>query len=331
MKLTYKSAGVDIDKARLFVEAVKRFTRSTKRTGATGKIGGFGGTFELRLTKYKNPVLVSSTDGVGTKLKVAFLVDKHDTVGIDLVAMNVNDVVTYGAEPLFFLDYISTGKIDKKILIDVVKGIAEGCKQAGCTLVGGETAEMPGFYKEGEYELAGFCVGVTEKSEIIDGSRIKVGDIALGLGSNGLHSNGYSLVRRVFPQAKLKSLSNELLRPTRIYVNPILALKKKVKIKGIAHITGGAFLEKVPRIIPRDKSIVIVKGSWPVPYIFKLIQTEGKIVEQEMYRTFNMGLGMIVVISPKDVKAARDLLAHFGIKSWIVGSILKGKGEVKVI
>lgn len=331
MGLTYKSAGVDIDKANIFVKAIKKLVRSTARPGATGRIGGFGGTFELKLVKYKNPILVSSTDGVGTKLKVAFLVNKHDTVGVDLVAMNVNDIVTYGAEPLFFLDYISTGKIDKKILVDVVKGVAEGCREAGCALVGGETAQMPSFYKEGEYDLAGFCVGVTEKDEIINGSKIRVGDIALGLESNGLHSNGYSLVRRIFSQSKLKSLSRELLKPTRIYVKPILALRKKVKIKSIAHITGGAFLEKVPRIIPKDKSIVIVKGSWPVPNIFKLIEKQGRVAEREMFRTFNMGLGMIVVISPKDFKTAKDLLAHFGIKSWIVGSILKGKGEVKII
>lgn len=331
MGLTYKSAGVDIDKANIFVEAVKKLAGSTKRTGASAKIGGFGGTFELKSAKYENPVLVSSTDGVGTKLKVAFLVNKHDTVGIDLVAMNANDVVTTGAEPLFFLDYIATGKIDKRVLVDVVRGIAEGCRQAGCALVGGETAEMPGFYREGEYDLAGFCVGVTEKDEIISGSKIKVGDIVLGLESNGLHSNGYSLVRRVFSQSRLKSLSKELLRPTKIYVKPVLALKRKVNIKGIAHVTGGAFLEKIPRIVPKDKSFVIVKGSWPVPNIFKLIQREGKIAEQEMYRTFNMGLGMIVVISPKDVRAARDLLAAFGINSWNVGSVLRGKGEVKLI
>lgn len=331
MGLTYKSAGVDIGEANLFVDAVKRLARSTRRAGASGKIGGFGGTFELNLAKFKNPVLVSSTDGVGTKLKVAFLANRHDTVGIDLVAMNVNDVLTAGAEPLFFLDYIATGRIDKKALVDVVKGIAQGCRQAGCALVGGETAEMPGFYKGGEYDLAGFCVGAVEKKEMIDGSKIKVGDIVLGLESNGLHSNGYSLVRKIFPQSKLKSLSKELLKPTRIYVKPILALKKKVKIKGIAHITGGAFLEKVPRIVPKNKSLVIVRASWPVPSIFKLIQKEGKVAEREMYRTFNMGLGMIIVISPSDFKAAKDILARFGIKSWAVGSILKGRGEIKII
>lgn len=331
MGLTYKRAGVDIDKANIFVEAVKKLASSTKRPGASAKIGGFGGTFELKLAKYENPVLVSSTDGVGTKLKVAFLVNRHDTVGIDLVAMNANDVVTTGAEPLFFLDYIATGKIDKRVLVDVVRGIAEGCRQAGCALVGGETAEMPGFYREGEYDLAGFCVGVTEKDEIINGSKIKVGDIVLGLESNGLHSNGYSLVRRVFSQSRLKSLSKELLRPTKIYVKPVLALKRKVNIKGIAHVTGGAFLEKIPRIVPKDKSFVIVKGSWPVPNIFKLIQQKGRVSEQEMYRTFNMGLGMVVVISQKDLRAARDLLAGFGINSWNVGSVLKGRGEVKLI
>ncbi len=331
MRLTYKSEGVDRDVANVFVEAIKRFAKSTARPGAAGKIGSFGGTFELKLARYKNPVLVSSTDGVGTKLKLAFLANVHDTVGIDLVAMNANDVVTYGAEPLFFLDYISTEKIDKRVLVDVLKGIAYGCRQAGCALVGGETAEMPGFYKKGEYDLAGFCVGVVEKSKIIDGSKIRVGDIVLGLESNGLHSNGYSLVRKIFSQSKLKSLSNELLKPTRIYVKPILALKEKVRIKGIAHITGGAFLGKVPRIIPKDKSFVMVKGSWPVPNIFRLIEKEGRVAEREMYRTFNMGLGMVIVISPSNFKAARDLLAHFGINSWNVGSVLKGKGEVKII
>lgn len=331
MGITYKSAGVDIDKANAFVEAIKKLTKSTARHGAAGKIGSFGGTFELKSAKYKNPVLVSSTDGVGTKLKIAFLADKHDTVGIDLVAMNVNDVVTTGAEPLFFLDYIATGKIDKGVLVDVVKGIAEGCRQAGCALVGGETAEMPGFYKEGEYDLAGFCVGAVEKDEVIDGSRIRLGDLVLGLESSGLHSNGYSLVRRIFSQSKLKSLLRELLRPTRIYVKPILALKKKFDIKGIAHITGGAFLEKIPRIVPKDKSLVIIKGSWPVQRIFKIIEKEAEVAESEMYRTFNMGLGMIVVVSPKDFKAARDLLAEFGINSWNVGSIEKGRGEVRII
>lgn len=331
MGMTYKKAGVDIHKANVFVEAIKRYTRSTARPGATGGIGGFGGTFDLKAAGYKEPVLVSSTDGVGTKLKIAFLADKHDTVGIDMVAMNVNDVLTTGAEPLFFLDYIATGKIDKKVLADVVKGIAEGCRQAGCALVGGETAEMPAFYKRGEYDLAGFCVGAVEKDQMIDGSKMKVGDIVIGLESNGLHSNGYSLVRKVFSRAELKALSKELLRPTRIYVKPVLALKRKIKIKGIAHITGGAFLEKIPRIVPKDKRLTIIKGSWLIPDIFKRIQRKGKIAEKEMFRTFNMGLGMVIVIRPADFRAAKNVLDRFGINSWIVGSVEKGRGEVKIV
>lgn len=331
MGMTYKKAGVDISKASVFVEAIKRYAGLTVRPGATGRIGGFGGTFDLKAARYKDPVLVSSTDGVGTKLKIAFLVNKHDTVGIDMVAMNVNDVLTTGAEPLFFLDYIATGKIDKKTLVDVVKGIAEGCRQAGCALVGGETAEMPDFYKKGEYDLAGFCVGAVEKSRIIDGSNMKIGDIVVGLESNGLHSNGYSLVRKVFSQAELKALSKELLRPTRIYVKPILELKKKIKIKGIAHITGGAFLEKIPRIVPKDKRFVIIKGSWVVPDIFKRIQRNGRIAEKEMIRTFNMGLGMVIVIRPADFRTAKKIFDKFKINSWIVGSIEKGKGEVKIV
>ena len=230
MGMTYKKAGIDIRKANVFVGAIKRYTRATARKGANCKLGGFGGLFDLRAAGYKDPVLVSSTDGVGTKLKIAFLADRHDTVGIDMVAMNVNDILTTGAEPLFFLDYIATGKIDKKVLVDVVKGVAEGCRQAGCALIGGETAEMPAFYKEGEYDLAGFCVGAVERKEIIDSSKMKAGDIAVGLASNGLHSNGYSLVRRVFSQSEQRSLAKELLRPTKIYVKPILELKKKAKI-----------------------------------------------------------------------------------------------------
>ena len=331
MGMTYKKAGVDIRKANVFVGAIKRYTKLTARPGASGRIGGFGGTFDLKAAGYKDPVLISSTDGVGTKLKIAFLVDKHDTVGIDMVAMNVNDVLTTGAEPLFFLDYIATGKVDKKVLVDVVKGIAEGCRQAGCALVGGETAEMPAFYGRGEYDLAGFCVGAVERNRIIDGTNMKAGDIVVGLESNGLHSNGYSLVRKVFSRPELKALSKELLRPTRIYVKPVLELKRKIRIKGIAHITGGAFLEKIPRIVPKDKRLVIVKGSWAIPEIFMRIQAKGKIAEKEMFRTFNMGLGMVIVIRPEDFRAAKKVFDRYRIKSWVVGSIEKGRGEVKII
>lgn len=330
MGLTYKKAGVDIQKANVFVEAIQRYTQSTIRRGATGKIGGFGGIFDLKAAGYKDPLLVSSTDGVGTKLKIAFLANKHDTVGIDMVAMNVNDILTTGAEPLFFLDYIATGKIDKKILCDVVSGIAKGCQESGCALIGGETAEMPAFYKEGEYDLAGFCVGAVERRDIIDISSMRTGDIIVGLESNGLHSNGYSLVRKVFSEAKLRMLSGELLRPTRIYVKPILELKKKIKIKGIAHITGGAFEEKIPRIIPKDKKFKIIRGNWHVPLIFMQIQRKGKISEPEMFRTFNMGIGMIIVISPKDFEEAKKIFRKRRLKSWVIGSVEKGNGGIEI-
>lgn len=331
MGLTYKKAGVDIREGNRFVEAIKKYTKATARRGANCRLGGFGGLFDFKAAGYRDPILVSSTDGVGTKLKIAFLADKHDTVGIDMVAMNVNDVLTAGAEPLFFLDYLATGKIDRKVLAEVVKGIAEGCRQAGCALIGGETAEMPSFYKKGEYDLAGFCVGAVERKNIIDGSKMKAGDIAVGLASNGLHSNGYSLVRKVFSRLEQKALAKELLRPTRIYVRPILELKKKITIKGIAHMTGGAFFEKLPRIVPKDKTLVIEKGTWIVPEIFRRIQKKGRIGEVEMLRTFNMGLGMIIVISPEDFGAAKRVFDKREIDSWIIGSVSKGKGEIKII
>ncbi|KPK39838.1 MAG: phosphoribosylaminoimidazole synthetase [Omnitrophica WOR_2 bacterium SM23_29] len=330
-RLTYKKAGVDIDKANLFKQRFRALLRKSRGPLASKDIGGFGSPFVFHKERYKEPVLVSSSDGVGTKLKIAILAKRHDTIGIDAVAMNVNDILCLGAKPLFFLDYIAYSILDEDVLIDIVKGISNGCREAGCSLIGGETAQMPGWYKKGEYDVAGFCVGVAEKNEMIDGSKMKTGDIVVGLESNGLHSNGFSLVRKIFSQSKLKSLSKELLRPTRIYVKPVLALKERVKIKGIAHITGGAFLEKVPKIIPKDKSIVIVKASWPVPKIFRLIQNEGRVAEKEMYRTFNMGIGMLVVISPKDFKTAKNLLAKFKINSWIVGSVIKGGGEVRII
>lgn len=331
MGLSYKKAGVDIHGASRFVEAIKKYAATTARKGTNCKLGGFGGLFDLSAAGHKDPILVSSTDGVGTKLKIAFLADKHDTVGIDMVAMNVNDVLTTGAEPLFFLDYIATGRLEKRVLADVIKGIAEGCRQAGCALIGGETAEMPGFYKKGEYDLAGFCVGAVGRREIVDISKMEVGDIAVGLASNGLHSNGYSLVRRVFSRTEQRSLAGELLRPTRIYVKPVLELKKKIRIKGIAHITGGAFFEKLPRIVPKDKMLIIEKGAWMVPEIFRRIQRKGKIDEIEMFRTFNMGLGMIVVIPPEDFGEAKKIFDRSGIDSWIVGSVDKGRGKVKII
>ncbi|MFA5335530.1 MAG: phosphoribosylformylglycinamidine cyclo-ligase [Candidatus Omnitrophota bacterium] len=332
MALTYKKAGVDTVEAGRFVNAITKYTRSTTRKGAGCELGGFGGLFDLRAAGYRDPVLVSSTDGVGTKLKIAFLAGKHDTVGIDMVAMNVNDVLTTGAEPLFFLDYIATGRIERKVLEDVVKGIADGCRQAGCALIGGETAEMPAFYKAGEYDLAGFCVGAAERKNIVDSSKMKEGDIVVGLASSGLHSNGYSLVRKVFTPAEQKKLSKELLKPTKIYVKPVLELRKAVPVKGIAHITGGAFFEKLPRIVPEGKTLVIEKGSWEVPEIFGRIQRKGRIEEIEMFRTFNMGLGMIIVISPQDFGKTNKILGKWGVDSWIVGSVNKGtKGKVKII
>ena len=325
--LTYKNSGVDIDAADRFVKAIKPLTKG---------IGGFGGLCKLDTKKYKEPYLVASTDGVGTKLKIAFLAGKHDTVGIDLVGMNVNDVLCVGAKPLFFLDYIATGKIEKKVLVDVVKGIAEGCRQANCALVGGETAEMPGFYQHGEYDLAGFCVGVVEKSKAMNGSKIKAGDILIGIESNGLHSNGFSLVRKVFSKKELLQHANELLKPTRIYVKPILHLLSAIRyplsvIKGIAHITGGAFYDKIPRIIPKDLGIRIDKSSWPVPEIFKLIQEKGNVPEADMYRTLNMGIGMVLVIDKGSSNKIISYLAKQGLKSWIIGEVVRSKKEVQFV
>ncbi len=327
MKITYKKSGVDIAKADSFVEAIKPFTRG---------IGGFGGLYKFASRKYKEPYLVSSTDGVGTKLRIAFLCGKHDTVGIDLVGMNVNDVLCSGAEPLFFLDYIATGHIEKEVLTDVVKGIAAGCRQAGCCLVGGETAEMPGFYKEGEYDLAGFCVGVVDKKRVINGSKIRPGDIIIGLESNGLHSNGYSLVRKVFSQSELKKFSRELLKPTRIYVKPVLSLLSTINrglstIKGIAHITGGAFYDKIARVLPHNVNARIYKDSWVVPGIFRLIQNKGSITDKEMYHTFNMGIGMVLIVEPRAAKQIISRLSKFNLKSRIIGEIVKGKKQVEVV
>jgi phosphoribosylformylglycinamidine cyclo-ligase len=327
MRITYKKAGVDIAKADSFVEAIKPLTRG---------IGGFGGLYKFAAKQYKEPYLVSSTDGVGTKLKIAFLCGKHDSIGIDLVGMNVNDVLCSGAQPLFFLDYIATGKIDKKVLVDVVKGIAEGCRQAGCSLVGGETAEMPGFYKEGEYDLAGFCVGAVDKGKVINGSGIKQGDLIIGLESNGLHSNGYSLVRKIFSRSELKKYSRELLKPTRIYVKPVLSLLSAMEhrpgaIKGIAHITGGAFYDKIARILPRNTNAMIYKDSWEVPEIFRLIQEKGNVSDKDMYHTLNMGIGMVLIAKPQATNEIISRLSGFKIRSHVIGEISKGNKQVEVV
>ena len=329
-KITYKTAGVDIDKANRLVADYKRFASLTKRTGVVSGIGSFGGLFRPDFRKFKDPILVSSTDGVGTKLKIAFLVDKHDTVGYDLVAMSTNDILCSGAEGLFFLDYISTGKIKPYVLRGLVKGIARACRDAGYALIGGETAEMPGMYKQGEYDLAGFGVGIVDRKDIIDGSSIKTGDAVLGLASSGLHSNGYSLVRKVFTEKELKKYSEELLKPTILYSKPVLALRKKAGIKGIANITGGAFYDKIPRIIPKGMAVEIYKDSWQAGRIFSLIREKAGIDDREMYRTFNMGIGMVLVMAKCDVDIARRVLAQSGVKSHVIGEIVKGNKKVEI-
>jgi phosphoribosylformylglycinamidine cyclo-ligase len=340
MAITYKDAGVDIDAGDFFVRKIKPYVKSTFRPEVMTHIGGFGGLFALK--KYQNPVLVSGTDGVGTKLKIAFLTNKHDTVGIDLVAMCVNDIVVSGAEPLFFLDYFATGKLKPRTHADIVKGIAAGCKQAGCALIGGETAEMPSFYAEGEYDLAGFAVGVVEKKKIIDGSRIKPGNALIGLASSGLHSNGFSLVRKVLLEASGytvkdvlpelgKPLGNALLTPTRIYVKTILALQKEFDLRGLAHITGGGITENTPRMLPKGTAALIRKGSWNIPPVFNLIQQKAKIDDEEMYRDFNMGIGMVLAIPAKQADAVIKKANKLGEKAYLIGAIVKGKQVVKYL
>ena len=320
---TYKSSGVDVKIADRFVRGIEGLMSSTANAAVLKRPGAFGSLFALNQTQYKNPVLVSSTDGVGTKLLLAKLLNKHDTVGIDLVAMNVNDILCTGARPLFFLDYIACGEVRPKVLHEVVKGITEGCRQAGCALIGGETAEMPGLYQKEDYDLAGFAVGVVEKSKIIDGSAIAVGDQIIGLASSGLHSNGYSLVRKIFSPQKQRKLANQLLQPTRIYVRPVLEIVKKFTVKGIAHNTGGAFYEKLTKIVPAGKCLNIQKRSWDVPEIFRRIQKKGNVSEQEMFRTFNMGVGMILVVAAKDARPVRGILSQHKVSSWLIGDIVQ--------
>ncbi|MFH1678587.1 MAG: phosphoribosylformylglycinamidine cyclo-ligase [Candidatus Omnitrophota bacterium] len=334
--LTYKKAGVDIKKASLFKKKVASLARKSATAQVYKDIGGFGSFFSFPKNKYKNPILVSSCDGVGTKLKIATLVNKHDTVGIDAVAMNVNDLLCTGAQPLFFLDYIAYSKLDSDVLLDVVKGVNQGCIQSGCALIGGETAQMPGMYSQGEYDLAGFCVGVAEKEKIIDGSRIEAGDILIGIESNGIHSNGFSLVRKVFSKNELKRYGLELLRPTQIYVLPVLSLLSAKRyslseIKGITHITGGAFYDKIARILPDNLNAVIEKSSWQVPGIFKLLQNKGSIPEKEMFHTFNMGVGMVLVVGPEDEGRIKSALSRFNLNTWTIGKIVKGKKEVEIV
>ncbi len=328
--LTYKKAGVDIEEANKFVSDIQSLVKKTKRPGVLNNIGGFGGCFELAKGKYKHPVLVSSADGVGTKIKIAMIAGIHDTVGIDLVAMNVNDILAMGAEPLFFLDYIAAGKLSRKKMVDIVRGVSKGCTDAGCALIGGETAEMPAIYKKDEYDLAGFCVGVADKNKIITGSRIKSKDVLLGLASSGLHSNGYSMVHKVFTKAQIKRKAKELLEPTKIYVKEVLSVIRCFDVHGIAHITGGAFYEKLMKIFPKDLSVIIKKDSWVVPEIFKTMQKIASIKETEMYRTFNMGIGMVLVVSLDEAKKIQNHLRRFKLKSWIIGEVSKSHGRSRI-
>jgi phosphoribosylformylglycinamidine cyclo-ligase len=328
-RVTYKKAGVDIDAADRFIRMIKPLVRTTGRPEVLGGIGGFSGLFKPRLAGMKKPVLVSSTDGVGTKLLIAAMVNKYDTVGVDLVAMSVDDVVVLGAEPLFFLDYIAVGKVVPSMLADIVRGVARGCREARCALVGGETAELPGLYGPGKWDLAGFCVGLVDESKIIDGRACRAGDVVIGLASSGLHSNGYSLARKVFSEGEIKvGLWRELLRPTRIYCTAILEVLKKVRIKSMAHITGGGFYDNIPRVIPQGYSVRVEKGSWPIPPIFRKIQRAGNVDEREMFRTLNMGIGMALAVSAGDADRTIALFARSGQKAWIIGEVVRGKREV---
>ena len=311
-----------MDAGDALVDAIKPFAKRTMRPEVLAGIGGFGALCRIP-KKYRNPVLVSGTDGVGTKLKLAFELDRHDTIGIDLVAMSVNDVLVQGAEPLFFLDYFACGKLDLETIKNVIRGIAAGCEQAGCALIGGETAEMPGMYPEGEYDLAGFCVGVVEKSRILDGKRIAAGDVILGLASSGPHSNGYSLIRKILEREQPPSM-DAVFEPTRIYVKPVLKALQQVRIKGLAHITGGGLTGNVPRILPRKTRAVIEKSSWPRPEVFQWLQRAGDVAEDEMHRVFNCGIGMVVVVAEADAKCATQRLRAAGERVYTIGEIEKG-------
>jgi phosphoribosylformylglycinamidine cyclo-ligase len=334
MGITYKDSGVDIDRGNLFIKMIKQEVESTRTKGVLGGIGGFSGFFRPNITGMKEPVLVSSTDGVGTKLVIARMMGIHDTVGVDLVAMSVNDIIVTGALPLFFLDYIATGKIDQQVLVSVVSGIAAGCREAGCALIGGETAEMPGFYPDGEYDLAGFAVGIVDKRSIIDGGAIRKGDVIIGIPSSGLHSNGYSLARKiVFDSLKLKptdsveglekSIGEELLVPTRIYVKAVRALVGKVTITAVAHITGGGLIDNVERLLPQGLCALLDRASWEVPPIFAFLQRAGSVDSMEMMRTFNNGIGLAVIVRERTADRALKILRIMGERPAVIGSIQK--------
>lgn len=338
MAISYKDSGVDVERGYKAVELMKKHVKSTFNENVLGDIGSFGGFYSISGEKMEEPVLVAGTDGVGTKLKYAFLSDKHDTIGIDAVAMCVNDIVCQGAKPLFFLDYFATGKLSPETVADVVSGVAEGCRQSGCALIGGETAEMPGFYPEGEYDIAGFAVGIVDKKKIINGKNIRSGDVLIGIASSGIHSNGYSLVRKLFGDNdnsadldryddRLKDkILNVLLTPTRIYVKSILSLIEKISVKGIAHITGGGFIENIPRILPEGVGCEIDKSSYPLPEIFRIMQEKSGISDEQIYNTFNMGIGMVVCVAEKDADATIAALEATGEKAYRIGKTVAGQG-----
>lgn len=341
-KMTYKEAGVDTLEGQRAVQLMKESVRSTFNKQVLADLGGFGGLFALDVKGMEEPVLVSGTDGVGTKLKVAFMTDVHDTVGIDLVAMCVNDILCQGARPLFFLDYMATGRLKAEKAAAIVSGIAAGCRQAGCALIGGETAEMPGFYKEEEYDLAGFAVGIVDKKNIVDGSRLEAGDVLLGLSSSGIHSNGYSLVRKVLfegcgygvddvPEGFEKTIGELLIEPTRIYVKPVMKLMETCDIKGMVHITGGGFYENIPRILPEGLGVDIERGSWQMPPVFDLLGEKGGLDETEMYGTFNMGVGLICVVSETQAQSALETLKSVGEEAFAIGRITDGHEGVAII
>jgi phosphoribosylformylglycinamidine cyclo-ligase len=337
--LSYRDAGVDIDAGNALVEKIKSSVASTKRPGVLGSLGGFGGLFELPLDRYKHPVLVSGTDGVGTKLKLAIQLGRHNTIGIDLVAMCVNDILVLGAEPLFFLDYYATGALDTSIAADVIEGIAEGCRQSGAALIGGETAEMPGMYQSGDYDLAGFCVGIVDKDRAIDGSKVKPGDVLIALASSGPHSNGYSLIRKIIEVSGSDlsedcdgvSLADALLAPTNIYVSALKDIIETIDIHALAHITGGGLLENLPRVLPENTCGVINTNSWSMPAVFTWLQQNGNVEQTEMYRTFNCGIGMVVVVAEGDAATTLQMLEHSGTTAWQLGRIDSSSGAPAVV
>ena len=330
--LTYKDSGVDITKGNQLIEKIKPIAKSTIRPGVLAGLGGFGAMFEIPIDRYKNPVLISGTDGVGTKLMVAEMLNKHDTIGIDLVAMCVNDLIVQGAEPLFFLDYYATGSLNEEVATSVISGIGEGCIQSGCALIGGETAEMPGMYKGEEYDLAGFCVGIVEKNKIIDGSKVSAGDQLIALGSSGPHSNGYSLIRKVLEKSKPSSSQlNSLIEPTKIYVKSILSLIQNLPVHAISHITGGGLLENIPRVLPKHLAANLDQNSWELPQIFKWLQSEGNIDTMEMYRVLNCGVGMVVIVPKALSGEAIKILKSCGENAWLIGEVIDSEGEQVLI